>query len=156
MLLNTAVKNRTQITIKAKKPLAVRLVRRVGIDYEHSVTIMAVNEYPPSRDLPSCRADGTSIHEVLKPTPSPQEIPAIPSPFIVRGPADAKAKQKERKSNTHPLALLLTLTMPSKGNNRGISEHGTIPQTPTGKRQPLWTTRAGLSTCPRLTARYCK
>lgn len=57
----------------------------------------SVSGYPPRRDLSSRRADGASIHEVLQPTPPPQEIPAIPSPFIVRGPADAKAKQKERK-----------------------------------------------------------
>ena len=106
MLLNTAVENRTQITIRAKRPLAVRLVCRVDIDYEHSVTIVSVSGYSPGRDLSSRRVEGASIHDVLRLDPPPQEIPAIPSPFVVKGPTDTKAKQKERKSNTHPLTLL--------------------------------------------------
>ena len=69
---------------------------------------MSVSGYSPSRDLSSRQIEGKSIPDVLKLNPPPQEIPAIPSPFIVKRPTDARAKQKERKSNTHLLALLDT------------------------------------------------
>ena len=69
---------------------------------------MSVSGYSPSRDLSSRRVEGELIPDVLRLDPPPQEIPAIPSPFIVIRPTDARAKPKARKSNTHLLALLDT------------------------------------------------
>ena len=107
-----------------------------------------VNGYSPRRD--------TSIHEVLQYSPPPPEIPATPSPFVAKTPADPKERQRERKSMARSLTLQLALTTLSKNNKKGTSEHGTIPLAFTGNMQPSCTIGVGSSTYLHLTAHYYK
>lgn len=94
---------------KGKKPPAVGLVRHIDIVHEHDLTMSSVSGPPPSRNASRRRVDDSaSIHEVLQHSPPLPEIPAPPSPFIVKRSADPKAQQKERKSMPHPSTAAAT------------------------------------------------
>ena len=107
---------------------------------------------PPGRELSRRQPGDPPVQDALKPSPPPPKVLKASSPFITKTPSGSKATEKEKKSMSPLLILLLALTLLSKENSKETSGHGTISRVPTEWKQHSWNTRLGSCSYPRPTA----